>query len=88
MSGKENLRLCKFNYAISDYKNAKRIADAAMREAENSKGAQNDEKLSLVTGKFLSSATNPVFGLVFLLAVWFGYQLSKGKKRKNVKLDL
>ncbi len=86
--GKENLRICRFNYAISNYKNAKRIADTALRDAETNKDAQNDEKLSLITGKFITSAANPVFGIMLLLVIFLGYQLKKEKKNKNVKLDL
>ncbi len=86
--GRENLKICRLNYALSDYKNAKRIADAALREAENNKGAQNNEKLSMITGKFLSSVSNPVFGIMLLLIIVLGYQLNREKKKKNVKLDL
>ncbi|MBI2085467.1 MAG: hypothetical protein HYT71_03060 [Candidatus Aenigmarchaeota archaeon] len=87
-NGKENLRICRFNYAISDYKNAKHIADAALRDAENDKDSQNNEKFSLITGKFLTSAMNPIFGIMLLLVIFLGYQLNKEKKNKSVKLDL
>lgn len=86
--GKEDLRKCQFNDATSSYRAAKRIADAALREAVNEKSGQNNEKLSLITGKFLSTATNPVFWIMLVLMIAFGYQLFKEKNKKGVKLDL
>ncbi|MBI4168167.1 MAG: hypothetical protein HY515_04370, partial [Candidatus Aenigmarchaeota archaeon] len=72
----------------SSYKNAKRIADAALREAANEKNEQNNDRISLITGKFFSTATNPVFAITLILIVILGYQLSKQKNKKSVKLDL
>ncbi len=86
--GADALRNCKFSDAASDYKNAKRIADAALRDATNEKNEQNNEKISLITGKFLSTATNPVFAIMIILLAILGYQLSKQKNKKSVKLDL
>ncbi len=86
--GKENLQRCKFSDAASSYKNAKRIADAALIEATNEKNDQNNEKLSSITGRFFSTATNPVFAITLILVAVLGYQLFKQKNKKSVKLDL
>ncbi|MBI4167892.1 MAG: hypothetical protein HY515_02950 [Candidatus Aenigmarchaeota archaeon] len=86
--GREALINCKFGEAGSSYKNAKRIADAALREAANEKNEQNNDRISLITGKFFSTATNPIFAIVLILIAAFGYQLYKQKNKKGVKLDL
>lgn len=86
--GKENLRKCRFNDATSSYRAAKRIADAALREAVNEKSGQNNEKLSLITGKFFSAASNPVFAIMLILIIIFGYRLLNEKNKKITKIDL
>ena len=86
--GKENLRKCQFSSAISNYRTAKRIADAALKEANDNKNEQNSDKLSLITGKFFSTAANPVFAIMLVLVAFLGYQLYKEKNKKRTKIDL
>lgn len=86
--GKEGLRKCNFNDAASDYKNSKRIADAALREAAGEKNGQDNEKLSMITGKVFSGATNPVLAILLISMVLLGYRLYKERNKKGAKLDL
>ncbi|MBI4177495.1 MAG: hypothetical protein HY516_03955 [Candidatus Aenigmarchaeota archaeon] len=84
----ENLAGCRFADASAGYKSAKRMADAAAIDASDAKKGQDGKKFSMITGKFLSTAANPVFGIMLMLILVLGYKLRKAKGNKGAKLDL
>lgn len=88
LHGDESLEDCMFKDAAASYKNAKRTADAAVKDAAYAKDEQDGEKFSTITGKFFATASNPVIAAMAVLIALFGYKLYKEKNRKNVKMDL
>ncbi len=87
-SAKDRLNGCHFSGSLAEYRESKRLADAATTKAASERASQNNEKLGAITGSVVSSASDPVTIVLLGAVAILGYSLHKEKRRNKNKLDL
>ncbi len=79
---------CEIDRSISTYTDARTEADDALNTAINAKKEQDGTRLGAITGKFLSSASNPIVLVLAAVVALLGYGLHAEKRKNKIKLEL
>ncbi|MFH0889717.1 MAG: hypothetical protein V1836_01055 [Candidatus Aenigmatarchaeota archaeon] len=84
----KQLKDCELSSSLLSYREAKRLADFAYNKATRDRESQNNEKFNALTGRFLSSASNPITFFLVAMVALLGYCLYREKHKNKIKLEL